>query len=609
MPRMDMPEGANIPVPGQYSLVQAPLSNKGNPTSQGFNNLMLVEQSQPVRIVDKSGEVLFEGIGPEAAQQAVVIGKGLSDTLGKKAGWDIQTVPVGTSDFKTIANEKVNKSALGVIADIGLPILASALIPGGGLLGTILPAAAGSAASSVAQGRSLEDTLLRAAIAGGGAGLGESIFGAGIPSGTGDVVAPTASLAADVLPNLPSLLDEIAATAAQNVASAGLGAVAPAIVPSIAGDIVATAIKSGAPSVAGSAIGSTVASALPSIVTPEIIVQAQPQSAPVFEAAPETVPLANILDLINSPSFQETLQQEAPSTNQEELVVTAQPQLPSPPVPTPIYEAPISAPLNEIIVNAEPQTIPQPIAAPVVISPETPSANPSSLIDEIIVQAQPQTQTQITPPLVIPPVTSPVTSPNLLDEIIVTAQPQTPPQVPTPVIIPPTILTAPPAPMPEPMPAPTPDEITVTARPETPVITPPIIPPMIQPGAPAVNPSTTTTTPDERSLLDKLTANMGLADYLAAAGLIGSGVSSLFGNGAGGAASTRPYISPFGPMAAGFGAGIDYRAQPNITDYERYGFGPEATFFRPEYNRLVSGASAGSSAPAAAATPIYQPLI
>ena len=138
MARIDMPEGANVAVPGEYSLIQAALSNKGNPTSQGFNNLMLVEQSQPVRIVDKSGEVLFEGVGPEAARQAVIIGQNLSDTQGKKAGWNIQTVPVGAENYATIANEKVNKSALGVIADVGLPILASALVPGGGLLGLSL---------------------------------------------------------------------------------------------------------------------------------------------------------------------------------------------------------------------------------------------------------------------------------------------------------------------------------------------------------------------------------------------------------------------------------------------------------------------------------------
>lgn len=470
MPRMDMPEGANVAVPGTYSLVQSSLSNKGNPTSQGFNNLMLVEQDQPVRIVDKSGKVLFEGIGPEAARQAVVVGQDLTDTLGKKAGWDIQTVPVGTSNFKTIANEKVDTNVLGTIADIGLPILASALIPGGGLLGTILPAAAGSAASSVAQGRSLEDTLLRAAIAGGGAGLGEGVFGATLP--VGDVVAPTASLAADVLPNLPSLLDDIAATAAQNVASAGLGSIAPAVLPSVAGDIVATAIKSAAPSIAGSAIGSTAGSALSSALIPETIVQAQ--------AAP-----------------------------------------PAPPAPKPL-----------------------PVVPPVTFP------------ENILVNAQTQPTTQPDTPSVAPPVSFP-------SEILVTA-PTAAPVTPSPV---------------------------------------PDVGPLDIAGAPISSIlQDVAMGPENKSLLDRITSNMGVTDYLTAASLLGSAVAG--GGGGGGTGPTTPYISPFG-AGTGFGTGMDYRAQPAIADYERYGFGPEASFFRPEYNQLIS-----SAAPApAATTPIYQPLI
>lgn len=467
MARIDMPEGANVAVPGTYSLVQSSLSNKGNPTSQGFNNLMLVEQDQPVRIVDKSGKVLFEGIGPEAARQAVVVGQDLTETLGKKAGWDIQTVPVGTSNFKTIANEKVDKNVLGTIADIGLPILASALIPGGGLLGTILPAAAGSAASSVAQGRSLQDTLLRAAIAGGGAGLGEGIFGAGVPSG--NAVAPTASLASDVLPNLPSLLDDIAATAAQNVASAGLGAVAPAVLPSIAGDIVATAIKTAAPSIAGSAIGSTAGSALSSALIPETIVQAQTQT------------------------------------------------------PT-----------------------------------------------------QPET----------PPVTPPVTFPS---DILVNAQTQTPTQPDTPSVVPPVSF---------------PSDIVVTAPSNTNVITPPLIPPVLLP--PTITPPSTTptdTTPPAKKD-DFLGTGLSLTELATVTGLGTSLLGSLFGGGGTGTTPTTAYVSPFG-AGTGFGTGMDYRAQPAIADYERYGFGPEATFFRPEYNRLISSAAA----PAATTTPTYQPLI
>lgn len=104
------------------------------------------------------------------------------------------------------------------------------------------------------------------------------------------------------------------------------------------------------------------------------------------------------------------------------------------------------------------------------------------------------------------------------------------------------------------------------------------------------------------SLLDRITSNMDITDYATLASLAASAVG---GGGGGGTGSTTPYVSPFG-AGTGFGTGMDYRAQPNILDYERYGFGPEATFFRPEYNRLISSAA---PAPATTATPTYQPLI
>ena len=104
------------------------------------------------------------------------------------------------------------------------------------------------------------------------------------------------------------------------------------------------------------------------------------------------------------------------------------------------------------------------------------------------------------------------------------------------------------------------------------------------------------------SFLDKIISNMGIADYATLASLAASAVAG--GGGGGGTGPTTPYVSPFG-AGTGFGTGMDYRAQPAIADYERYGFGPEATFFRPEYNRLISSAAA----PAATTTPTYQPLI
>jgi hypothetical protein len=78
---------------------------------------------------------------------------------------------------------------------------------------------------------------------------------------------------------------------------------------------------------------------------------------------------------------------------------------------------------------------------------------------------------------------------------------------------------------------------------------------------------------------------------------------------------TTPYVSPFGAGAGvGIGAGRDMRANPNITDYERYGFGPEAMFFQPGYGLLNSAAPAPAPAlpqaqPAMVTNPRYEPLI
>jgi len=79
---------------------------------------------------------------------------------------------------------------------------------------------------------------------------------------------------------------------------------------------------------------------------------------------------------------------------------------------------------------------------------------------------------------------------------------------------------------------------------------------------------------------------------------------------------TTPYVSPFG-TGVGIGAGRDMRATPNITDYERYGFGPEAMFFQPGYSLLSAGAApqaqpimaAPQAQPAMVTNPRYEPLI
>ena len=112
--------------------------------------------------------------------------------------------------------------------------------------------------------------------------------------------------------------------------------------------------------------------------------------------------------------------------------------------------------------------------------------------------------------------------------------------------------------------------------------------------------------PAGSGLLAGLTSNLGITDYLTLAGVAGSGIASLLGGGGTGAGTGTPYVSPFGAGGT-FGnvAGRDMRAQPQIADYERYGFGPEATFFQPAYNTLVSGAAGTNPT----ATPTYRPLI
>jgi hypothetical protein len=83
--------------------------------------------------------------------------------------------------------------------------------------------------------------------------------------------------------------------------------------------------------------------------------------------------------------------------------------------------------------------------------------------------------------------------------------------------------------------------------------------------------------------------------------------------GGGGAEIGAPYVSPFGVgTGIGLGTGQDMRANPNIIDYERYGFGPEAMFFQPGYGLLNSAVPAPASPqaqPIMATNPRYEPLI
>lgn len=180
---------------GQYQpdpnlqYIAAPLSNKGNATSQTGGNAFAVRADQPVRLVDhRTNQVVFEGSGFDAARKATELGQSLTDEFGRKATYSIQTAdPAG--NYSTVAYEKPNKSTLGQVANVAgtlLPIAALA-IPGLGpaLFGMSQAAFAASIPARIALGAGLGalgsglkgDNILKGAALGGLGAAGGAVLG------------------------------------------------------------------------------------------------------------------------------------------------------------------------------------------------------------------------------------------------------------------------------------------------------------------------------------------------------------------------------------------------------------------------------------------------
>ena len=120
---------------------------------------------------------------------------------------------------------------------------------------------------------------------------------------------------------------------------------------------------------------------------------------------------------------------------------------------------------------------------------------------------------------------------------------------------------------------------------------------------------------DKFDFNDVLGTGLSLPQLLSIGGIGADLLKNLLAGG--GTGPTTPYVSPFG-TGVGFGTGQDMRANPNIIDYERYGFGPEAMFFQPGYGLLSAGATPTQAQPIMAApqaqsamvtNPRYEPLI
>jgi hypothetical protein len=175
--------GGGYPVDPNVQYIGAPLSNKGNPTSQTGGNTFAVRVDQPVRLVDhRTNQVVFEGTGFDAARKATELGQGLTDQFGRKANYSIQTAdPTGA--YNTVAYEKKNKSTLGKIGSAvgtALPI-AVGFIPGLQGVGAVLAAAgAGGAGAALRGDNILKGIAMGGLSAAGGQYLGSALKNAGV---------------------------------------------------------------------------------------------------------------------------------------------------------------------------------------------------------------------------------------------------------------------------------------------------------------------------------------------------------------------------------------------------------------------------------------------
>lgn len=184
--------GAGYTPQFEEELITAPVSNKGNPTAYGGDNQFYIQPNELVRVVDRgTNSVIFEGVGPDAAREAVKIGQNLTDTLGRKADYQIQA-GLTPDKYVPVANEKFNKTDLQNIANaVGTAApLAAAFIPGLnlGVLGSIGAGAGLGGASAALKG----DDILKGAAMGGLSAAGAQYLGPAFEAGGrfGTTLAP-----------------------------------------------------------------------------------------------------------------------------------------------------------------------------------------------------------------------------------------------------------------------------------------------------------------------------------------------------------------------------------------------------------------------------------
>jgi hypothetical protein len=534
--------GGIYPTNPDLQMLQAPLSNKGNPTAYGGNYISVTSPTQTFRLVDKNTDkVVYEGVGYEGAQEAIDRASALTAEKGAKAQWQIQTPnPQQKSGYSIVANEKRNQSTLGDIASVALPV-GMAILTGG----MSLPAQIAGAAMAGAAGAGLagKDPLKAGLISGATAGLG-NVTGANeaIGKAVGNVGGILAGKTAE------EVTKKAAEKTAEQIVVTGLSKAAQS-----AGSAISQAALSQA--------GNAVSRALSGYKTPAEQFAEQPLPDTL---RPPTDIYAGIdpIDVIATrtppvvPNYGGVLAGVTTPIATEFLPKSVLPE-PLPSEPTPTETTPAEAAVEPIVVSGTrvPPVVPNYGGALAgVVSPIATEFLPKSVLPEPLPSEPAPTET----------------TPN--EEIVVTA--------PKSVLPPPPILGVETA-----LPAITVGALTAaqTAGPQ-----------------PSTNDGI-------------LGTGLNLPQLISIGGVGADLLKNLLAGGDG-TGTGVPYVSPFGTgtgTGVGFAQGQDMRANPNIIDYERYGFGPEAMFFQPGYGLLNSAAPAPApqAPPAMTINPVYQPLI
>ena len=240
-------------------------------------------------INQRTGEIVASGLGEQGLRSAREQARILSESGGRQADWALETM-APNGEWTLAARDRPGQSPLGMIADIALPVAGAFLLPGvggalGGALGAGLGAAGGSALSSVAQGRSLGDTLLRAGLSGIAAGglsaVGGAPFIGGASGGASGVGGALGGSLAAAGPAAQAALNATGMGVGNILVTGGLGAGL--------GATAGGAIGAGLGSAAGSALGATgTGGGQPTAPRPPQQPPVQPEGNIVVTGTPQT---------------------------------------------------------------------------------------------------------------------------------------------------------------------------------------------------------------------------------------------------------------------------------------------------------------------------------